>query len=346
MHNLNLFIFFSVLLSFTSLVILRYFASSLGLVDMPCNRKRHVGHIPLIGGMSIFISMCISISVFIENTQYINLFLIACSLMVFIGVLDDKYDLTVRSRLIGQFLISAILIFGVGSYIESLGNIFHQGVIHLGMFGIPLTFIAIIAAINSFNMLDGIDGLLASCAAVAFSGLTFCFYDHGDVNNYLICIGIIFSLLPFLLANFGAFPFKSGKTFMGDAGSMFIGLAVAWFLISGSQTHLLTGPAFKPVIALYIISLPLMDMILVIIRRLKAGKSPMKPGRDHAHHLLMKYGLSPKQTLLMLTISYLFMMVAGLALESILLEYQLFIIFFIFFSIYSLSMQYIEKRGK
>ncbi|KZN68464.1 hypothetical protein [Pseudoalteromonas luteoviolacea] len=335
-----------VLFSLISLIIMRYYATSLGLVDIPCTRKKHVGDVPLVGGMSVYISICISVSLSLDNTQELNLFLIASSLMVFIGVLDDKYDLTVRSRLIGQFLISAILIFGVGKYIVSFGDILSIGNIELGYLGIPITFLAVIAAINAFNMVDGIDGLLASCAIVAFLGLAYFFYHNSDYSNFLVCITIICSLIPFLLANFAIFPFHGRKTFMGDAGSMLIGLAVVWFLVLGTQPSNSEKAAFSPVIALYIISLPLMDMIAVIFRRIKAGKSPTQPGRDHAHHLLMEYGLSPKKTLCTMILLYLFMVSAGLTLENVLSESQLLITFLLLFFVYVVSMNLIGKKVK
>ncbi|MEJ6475570.1 undecaprenyl-phosphate alpha-N-acetylglucosaminyl 1-phosphate transferase [Pseudoalteromonas piscicida] len=346
MLDIYLVVILSVSFSLVSLLVMRYFAEDLGLVDVPCSRKNHIGDIPLVGGMSVFIAIGLSIIFFIKTTQELNLFLIASSLMVFIGVLDDKHDLTVRSRFIGQFLISAILIFGVGKYIETFGNIFSFGDVSLGAFGIPVTFLAVIAAINAFNMVDGIDGLLASCAIVAFSGLAYFFHKSNDQINFLVCITIIFSLIPFLFANFAVFPFSRKKIFMGDAGSMLIGLAVVWFLVLGSQPTANKSPAFSPVIALYIISIPLMDMIAVIFRRLKSGKSPTKPGRDHAHHLLMKYGLSTKKTLFTIIVGYIFILSAGIILESFLLEHELLIAFFLFFVLYILSMNFIGKRIK
>lgn len=337
----------STLVSFLSLMTFKRLAATLGLLDRPCTRKRHDGHVPLVGGMSIFLAICVSVTMFVSNSQSINLFLIASSLMVFIGVLDDKYDLSVRSRLIGQFLISSILIFGVDRYISSLGDLFGLGEVYLGLAGIPITFVAIIAAINAFNMVDGIDGLLGSCAIVAFAGLSYSFYQSGDVTYFYICVGVIAAIAPFLLANFGIYPFQKKKIFMGDAGSMFIGLAVVWFLVLGTQPHNEGVTAsFKPVLALYIVGFPLMDMVAVIIRRLKNKKSPMKPGRDHAHHILMHCGFSNKQVLALLVTFYSLLLVSGFLLSNFVSDLALFGVFLTVFIGYLFAFQVFDKAGE
>ena len=134
----------SVLLSVIFINSFKVLAPRVGLIDKPCARKAHNGDIPIIGGLSVFMAVALSITLFMPQDNSVVLFLIASALMVFIGILDDKYDLSVRIRLVGQFLVSAILVFGVGDYIYTFGDLFGQGHVELGLIGIPITFLAIV----------------------------------------------------------------------------------------------------------------------------------------------------------------------------------------------------------
>ncbi|WP_334015707.1 undecaprenyl-phosphate alpha-N-acetylglucosaminyl 1-phosphate transferase [Alteromonas sp. S167] len=317
-------------------------APKIGLMDKPNMRKTHNGDVPLIGGLSVFVAVALSVTLFVPQDNSVVLFLIAGALMVFMGILDDKYDLSVRIRLVGQFLISAILVFGVGDYIYTFGNLFGQGEIQLGLIGIPITFLAVIAAINAFNMVDGIDGLLGVCAIVAIGGLGYFFFESGQDLNFYICAAFIGALIPFLLANFGVFPFKR-KIFMGDAGSMFIGLAVVWLIVSAIKVPLNSSEPLAPVMALYLIALPFMDMVAVVIRRVRGKKSPVKPGRDHAHHIMLQAGFSSKQTLFILAIVYSAIVASGFLLNQILSEFQLFLSYLFVFGVYFTIFERLEK---
>lgn len=332
----------SVLFSVILINSFKVLAPKVGLMDKPNARKVHNGDIPLIGGLSVFIAAVLSITLFLPQDNSVILFLIAGALMVFMGILDDKYDLSVRIRIVGQFLISAILVFGVGDYIYTFGDLFGQGQVELGLIGIPITFLAIVAAINAFNMVDGIDGLLGICAMVAISGLGFFFFKTDQDLNFYICAALIGSLFPFLLANFGVFPFNK-KVFMGDAGSMFIGLTVVWLIVLAVKAPINGNEPLSPVMALYLIALPFMDMVAVVIRRVRGKKSPVKPGRDHAHHILLRAGFSSKQTLCILAFTYGAAVFSGFFLERILSESQMFLLFLLLFGVYVTIFERLEK---
>lgn len=297
--------------TYISILLLNSFALKLGLVDRPCSRKLHKGEIPVVGGMSIFFGVAVALVTCSELNQAITLFIISASVIVFIGVLDDKYDLSVRSRLIGQFLVGSILIFGLGDYITQLGDLFLFGVIQIESFGIIFTFIAILAAINAYNMIDGIDGLLGALAIVSFFGIAVIGFEK---NHFASNLSIIFiaALLPFFLANLGVFPFKKLKIFMGDAGSMLIGLAIIWALVYSTQSTSLGEPIFRPVFALYVVAIPLMDMVAIMFRRLSKGQSPFKPDRDHIHHIFMRAGFTSKQALALIAFSGLLILSIGI----------------------------------
>lgn len=315
-----------------TIFLLNSFASNLGLVDRPCTRKLHKGEVPLVGGLSIFIGVSIGLLTSDLINQNLILFILSSSLIVFIGVLDDKYDLSVRSRLIGQFLVGSILIFGLGDYISTLGNLVSFGEVTLGQFGIVFTLVAILAAINAYNMIDGIDGLLGSISLVSFSSIAFLAVINGSEFVSIISIVISVSLLPFLLANIGIYPLNKLRIFMGDAGSMFIGLSVIWCLVYASQHTSMGEPVFRPVFALFVVAIPLMDMTAIMFRRIQKGQSPFKPDRDHIHHIFMRAGFSSKQALMFISMNALAIAAFGVygEIKQISEVYMLSIIFILF----------------
>jgi UDP-GlcNAc:undecaprenyl-phosphate GlcNAc-1-phosphate transferase len=302
---------------FFAFIAIKFFnpvAIEIGLVDKPCERKQHSGHIPLIGGISIFIAVLAASLLWLPNTLELRMYLIASAMMVFIGALDDKFDLRVRVRIVGQIIIASLMIYGVGGYISNLGNIFGFGDVTLGVIGIVFTYIAIIVVINAYNMIDGIDGLIGSLSINTFTSIAILFIMSGQTDYLSYPLILATATIPYLMYNLGFFEkfFKkeSKKIFMGDAGSMFVGLSVIWLLTMGTQGE---QASFRPVTALWICAIPLMDMLAIVVRRYKNGKSPFKPDRDHLHHILQRAGLSSKQTLITISATAISMSVAGLA---------------------------------
>lgn len=283
------------LVCFASVIILRPIAVSWGLVDTPDNRKKHVGNIPLTGGLSIYLSTLTSVSLFVENSQHINLILVSMSLMVFIGALDDKYDLSAKLRLIAQILIASVLTFGTDIQIDSLGDYFGFGEITTGPLAELITILAIIAGINAFNMIDGIDGLAGSLSLISLLAIGMAVTD----GNIQILIGVISAaLVVFLIFNLGLLK-KKNKIFMGDAGSMMLGLLVSWLLIVGSQSE---QASIAPANVLWFIAVPLIDMVAVMYRRIRRGQSPIVADREHLHHVFLGLGLNSKQALLYISL--------------------------------------------
>ena len=294
--------------AFIAIKLFKPIAIDVGLVDKPNARKRHQGQVPLIGGISIFVAVLAASLLWLPNTLELRMYLIASAMMVFIGALDDKYDLKVRIRIVGQIIIASLMIYGVGGYIANLGNLFGMGDIELGPIGIIFTYFAIIVVINAYNMVDGIDGLIGSLSLNTFTAIAVLFLMNGN-NGYLTYPLILATAtLPYLIFNLGYFKSFSKKIFMGDAGSMFIGLSVIWLLTIGTQGE---NASFRPVTALWICAIPLMDMLAIVMRRYRKGKSPFKPDRDHLHHILQRAGLTSRQTLVVISISSVVMSLIG-----------------------------------
>jgi UDP-GlcNAc:undecaprenyl-phosphate GlcNAc-1-phosphate transferase len=333
---------------FFALLSIKFFkpvAIEVGLVDKPCQRKQHSGHIPLIGGISIFMAVLAASLLWLPNTLELRMYLIASAMMVFIGALDDKFDLRVRVRIVGQIIIASLMIYGVGGYISNLGDLFSLGQVELGPMGILFTYVAIIVVINAYNMVDGIDGLIGSLSLNTFTSIAILFLMSGNQGYLTYPLILAAATLPYLAFNLGFFKKYTNKIFMGDAGSMFIGLSVIWLLTMGTQGE---NASFRPVTALWICAIPLMDMLAIVFRRVRKGKSPFKPDRDHLHHILQRAGLSSRQSLIIITIFAGLMSAIGLLGEYFQVaestELALFILIFILYNKYArhFSWKYVE----
>ncbi|MHC0046078.1 UDP-N-acetylglucosamine--undecaprenyl-phosphate N-acetylglucosaminephosphotransferase [Vibrio campbellii] len=286
-----LFIFFS---SFATLFLMRKAARTVGLVDKPNERKLHEGAVPLIGGISICIVLVQFLTFKPEVIEYSWLYVCSIVVLTFIGAIDDKVDLSFKIRMGIQAALSLIMIHVAGIELHSLGNMFGFGEISLGWSGVVITVLAVIGAINAFNMVDGIDGLLGGLSIVTFGALAYLLQFDSQHGLAYLCVVIIVAMLPYIFMNLGILG-RERKVFMGDAGSMMIGFTVIWLLLGVSQAE--SKPLMRPVTALWLIAVPLMDMAAIMIRRVRRGDSPFKPDREHLHHIFQRMGLSSKQTL-------------------------------------------------
>lgn len=294
MNSAYLFVF---ILSFVLLFILRKVAKRVGLVDKPNARKVHQGVVPLVGGISVYLTLLVSFIFFLPMNDNLALYLVCSAILIVLGALDDYYDVSFKIRLAIQAGISLAMIHIGGHSLHDLGYLMGSETIALNEFaGTVITVIAVIGAINAFNMVDGIDGLLGGLASVTFTALGIVFAYSGNEYLATICLLIVTAMVPYILLNLG-FPLgRRFKIFMGDAGSMFIGFSVVWMLIRGTQEP--ETIAFKPVTALWLIAIPLMDMATIMIRRIRKGQSPFQPDREHLHHICQRLGLSPVVTLI------------------------------------------------
>jgi len=329
--------------AFLAIKLFKPIAIEIGLVDKPNERKLHSGHIPIIGGISVFLAVLASSLLLLPDTIELRMYLIASAMMVFIGTLDDKYDLRVRVRIVGQLIIASLMIYGAGGYISNLGDLFGFGDVVLGPIGIVFTYLSIIVVINAYNMVDGIDGLIGSLSINTFTSIAVLLLISEQTHYLSYPLILSAAILPYLVFNLGLFDgfFKNEtqKIFMGDAGSMFVGLSVIWLLTMGTQGE---QASFRPVTALWVCAVPLMDMLSIVLRRYRNGKSPFKPDRDHLHHILQRSGFSSHQTLLAITSLAVTMSVIGLAGEYFnIAEVFMLLSFLIFFVLYNVVIRVI-----
>lgn len=286
-------------ISFLAVVGLRPVARKIRLVDLPNHRKSHRGAVPLTGGLSAFAGLGAAWLISMPMGNGFGIYLFCSFLLVILGAIDDARDIPARFRLWAQVALGALLALGSGVYLTSFGNLAGFGSIPLGWLGPVVTIAAVIGATNAYNMMDGIDGLAGSMSLVTLVSLACLFtVTPGFSTELVLAVTISMALLPYMAANLRIYPFRR-KIFMGDAGSMFIGFSVVWLLVNGVQE---SGAAFRPVTALWLIAVPLMDMVAIMIRRARKGQSVMAPDREHLHHICMRAGFSDRQALLLITL--------------------------------------------
>jgi len=313
-------------------------AQRLGMVDKPGGHKAHKGHIPIVGGFAMFVGISFSLLLIDLPWAQIQPILFAGLLVLVVGTLDDKYFLSSHVRLLTQVGAALILVVSDNTFLADLGHLVNETNFTLGSWAIPLTVFAILGVINAINMTDGLDGLAGGLSTITLSGVTILLAMNGVTNGYFI-IPLVFiaTIVGFLMFNLRTPWLPKAKIFMGNGGSMLLGVLIAWLLIKFSQ-----GPSrsFDPIIALWLFAIPLYDTVTIMLRRIIKGTSPFSADREHVHHLFLKLGFSVGQSVAwVLGIASVFALVGILGSYLNIPEHQMFFTFMSIFALYFWGME-------
>jgi UDP-N-acetylmuramyl pentapeptide phosphotransferase/UDP-N-acetylglucosamine-1-phosphate transferase len=307
-----------ILLALTIAAIVTYFAvpsiilvaRTKHLCDEPGERRSHTVSTPSLGGIGIFAGTLVATLIAMPRGTFDDLqfMLAALIILFFVGLRDDIIEVRARWKLLAQIVAAGILAVFSNIHITSLYGVF--GIYELPQwFAIPFTIFTIIVIINAFNLIDGINGLAASIAALACLTLGGWFLLVGRMELATLAFATVGALLAFLHYNLRA------KIFMGDTGSLTLGLLCSILVISFMEYNdalLQAGRPYAiksgPAVAIGIIILPLFDTLRVFLIRLSKGLSPFYPDRNHIHHLLLDMGLShSRATGILLAVSVAFL---------------------------------------
>ena len=271
---------------------LRPVAEAIGLVDRPGGRKSHIGDIPVIGGVAMFLGIFAGMSLFQESGHAVGSLMSASLLLVVIGAIDDRFHLPSAVRLAAQITVALIMVYGAGLSLADVGDPFGIGMISLGPLELIFTVCVTLTIINSYNLIDGVDGLAGTLAIIALMSIAIV-GGIGAPSTAMAAVAAA-AIMGYLFFNFPAGVNRPLRSFMGDAGSTLLGFTIVWITLGISQ-----GPErlISPVHCLWFAAIPVFDCLTCIVRRVRAGKSPFQPGRDHFHHTLKNSGMSERLVL-------------------------------------------------
>jgi UDP-GlcNAc:undecaprenyl-phosphate GlcNAc-1-phosphate transferase len=281
------------------------------LFDVPDNRKIHARPVVSLGGVGIFggflLASLLSISEY-SNPEF-QYFFAAALVIFFLGLKDDLIVLSAFKKIIGQLIAASILIHLGGIKLTSLHGLFGLQEVPEA-FGLAMSYLTIIVVINSFNLIDGVDGLASTLGLLTTMIFGAYFFAADQLSYSLLAFSMCGSLLAFLIFNH-----HPAKIFMGDSGSLMIGLVNAILAIKFINIADAPGaivPVASPVaIAFAILMVPLFDTLRVFGMRISKGRSPFTPDRNHIHHLMLNRGLNHTSiTFFCLLINVLFIVLA------------------------------------
>ena len=295
MDNILLCTVLAFIITFFSIPVIIQVAKEKKLFDEPDERKVHKTVIPTLGGLGIFAGFILALLMCTPPNLAGQLqFFVAASVVIFfLGLKDDILVISASKKFIGQLIAAAIIIKFGGLHINNMGGF-------LGIYAIPnfagmiFTLFTIIVVTNSFNLIDGIDGLAGSLGLLTTLVFGTYFYIIGDLAFSVMAFSLSGSLISFLIYNF-----SPAKIFMGDTGSLLLGLINSILVIKFINiADLPNGPMTleaAPAIGFAILIIPLLDTLRVFSLRILDRRSPFSPDRNHIHHFLLDLGLNHKQ---------------------------------------------------
>jgi len=290
MENIIQSVITSFLVSFISIPVVITVASSKKLFDLPGNRKLHDQPIPHLGGVVFFASVLLSCTLFtsfVSNPE-LQFFIAASVIIFFFGIKDDLVSISPFKKFTGQLIAAFILVYLGKFQINSLYGFLGYGTMN-SFWSIVFTVVTVLLIINAYNLIDGINGLAASLGILSCSIFGVYFYLANDISYAVLSFSMVASLVAFIYYNK-----TPAKIFMGDAGSLFLGLVNAALVIKFIKIPNLTsfGISQSAFIGLSFIFIPVVDALRLFTTRIFMGRSPFSSDTNHIHHLLLRFGLS------------------------------------------------------
>ena len=314
-------------LSFLTAFILTYFAipsiiqiaKDKHLYDEPVARSSHKERTPSLGGVGIFAGAIFSIVLWTPFEKFGNLQYILCALLILflIGAKDDISPVSPGKKMIGQIMAASILVFKSDIVLHSMYGLMGLTFVLPSAAAFLLTVFTFLVLINAFNLIDGINGLAGSIGALVAGTLGCWFYLTGFIEYATVAFAMVGATLAFLKYNF-----SPAQLFMGDTGSLILGLVSAILVIQFIDLNSQLPPDHAYyfegglAIAVSIIIIPLFDTMRVFMTRILRGKSPFEADRRHIHHLLIDYGCSHMQATGVLVMANVVIICTALSLHA------------------------------
>lgn len=351
MEQITTNIFFGFLTSFilTYLVIPKIilFAEKKQLYVNPNERASHEKHTPFFGGIGIFAGFSFAFlfwGIGMENLENIEFVLSALIIIFFVGVIDDLLSLSPFKKMIGQLVAILILIYLADFEITNMHGVF--GIFELtSLVSIPFTIFVVVVITNSYNLIDGVDGLAAGIGIIAST----CFGILAFTASHYTIVILAFSLTGSLLA-YIKYNFYPAKILMGDTGSLVVGFIFAILSIDLVKTGVITNEVNYihkgPLMAISFLAIPLFDSLRVFVLRISKGKYPLYADRNHIHHAFLDLGFSHKQTAIILYVASIFIVFISIFLLEININYAICILALIVYLLMSIPLLILKRRHR
>lgn len=280
-------------------------AVRLAIVDLPDERKVHTGVVPRVGGIAMVIGAMVPMLLWVPMDETLSGFLIALLVLLLFGTWDDSRDLDYRLKFLGQFLAALIMVYIGGVKIAVFPLAGFDPV--PDYVAIPFTLVFFVGITNAVNLSDGLDGLAAGIAFLSLCGIALLAHLGHALNVVLMCFAVAGVVFGFLRYN--TFP---ARVFMGDTGSQFLGFAIAVLAVVLTQK---ANTTLNPMLPLFLVGLPIVDTLLVMYLRLRAGRSPFSPDTNHLHHRLLGIGMQHYEAVSFIYLTQIVFVVAAIALR-------------------------------
>ncbi len=267
--------------------VMRRFAIDRGFVDLPGGRKDHEDGTPPIGGLVILpVFLLLSLFGGMDIAAQWPLFA-GVLLLLLTGALDDCRDIRASLKFFIQFVAAILVVLPGGAVIETLGNFLGFGTVWMGLFAVPFTVFCVMLLINAINMIDGLDGLAGGKSFIILLWLGIASGTTGNGESLPFLAMLMGALAGFLFYNMRSPVNKRAKVFLGDSGSMALGLILAWYCIHMSQGE---GAVLAPISVAWIVAIPVIDAFGLFVLRMAKGRHPFSADRRHFHHHFVHAG--------------------------------------------------------
>jgi len=303
------------ILSLVFVGLVKHYAADIGLIDIPNERSTHRNHTARGAGIGFYLAVAFVLPVFYFDVILTYAWTCTAIFLVFIvGVLDDHHDTSPNTKFI-VIILSTVLLYFDNIVIDDLGAFFGFE-LSLGWFALPFTMFAVVGFTNALNLIDGLDGLAATVSMVILGSFFAVGYMHDDFFMMMIAGAFISALLGFLLFNW-----HPASIFMGDSGSLTLGFVISMLAIKSLD--------YLPTVSiLFIAAIPILDTLVVMVRRKIKGKSMFCADRCHIHHILRHFfAEDTRNTVLFLGVLQAIYSLTGLQLERHMDEGYLLILF-------------------
>jgi UDP-GlcNAc:undecaprenyl-phosphate GlcNAc-1-phosphate transferase len=277
-------------------------ARRVGYVDRPGGRKQHVGGTPPIGGLVIMPVFAFFYYHSVPDAMNDWPLFAGLGALLALGIADDRFAINAWAKFIGQIFIATFVVVYGDAEIVSLGDLFGNGPVFLGWFSVPFTVASLVLLMNALNMIDGLDGLAGGIAASVLVMLMLACALAG-LNGPMIAMAMLLApLLAFLVFNIRHPWRKKAAIFLGDAGSLTLGLAIGWFAIRLSQG---VHTPVLPITVIWLMAVPVIDTLTLFVLRLTKGRHPFSADRNHLHHRFLARDVPVHWTVLLMILATL-----------------------------------------